>query len=193
MSKELIVLGGPNGAGKSTLATEYILNTRYAFLSADAIAARLSPANPAAAKIAAGRAFIERVNQALAGKNGFIIETTLSGRTAERTLRAARKAGFVIAITYVFLDSVETCIQRVHERVGKGGHLVSDADIRRRFSRSLRNFWHIYRPLADCWYLVYNSAQDPHIVADGYALDVAIRDSEVFDRFQKLLEAQRHD
>ena len=78
MSKELIVIGGPNGAGKSTLALQYIAQTGYQFLSADAIAARLSPSNPASAQIAASRNFINEVSNALAGENGFIIESTLS-------------------------------------------------------------------------------------------------------------------
>jgi hypothetical protein len=37
------------------------------------------------------------------------------------------------------------CVERVHERVLKGGHSVPEADIRRRFLRSVANFWWLYR------------------------------------------------
>ena len=125
-SKELIVLGGPNGAGKSTLAAEYVSRYQYPFLSADSFASQLSPQNPALAQVAAGRAFMDAVNDALAGNDGFIIESTLSGRSLAGTLRKARRAGFMITIAYVFLDSADTCVHRVHERARKGGHFVPE-------------------------------------------------------------------
>jgi hypothetical protein len=40
-------------------------------------------------------------------------------------------------------------------------------DIRRRFSRSLANFWHIYREIADYWYVVYNSSGELKWIASG--------------------------
>ena len=75
-------------------------------------------------------------------------------------MRDARSAGFGISIAYVFLQSADECVKRVAERVQKGGHSVPESDIRRRFPRSLRNFWHFYRPLADNWTLMYNPGEE---------------------------------
>jgi predicted ABC-type ATPase len=40
---------------------------------------------------------------------------------------------------FIALDSPEQNISRVHNRVAKGGHSVPDADVRRRYARSIAN------------------------------------------------------
>ena len=48
----------------------------------------------------------------------------------------------------------------------QGGHDVPAATVRRRYSRSLGNFFNIYRPIADSWLMLDNSALDaPNPVA----------------------------
>jgi len=77
--------------------------------------------------------------------------------------------GDVYAITVVFvtLDSPELCIARIQERVSQGGHPVPDADVRRRFGRARRLFWHLYRPLADSWQLFSNTGDGFDLIAAG--------------------------
>ena len=87
------------------------------------------------------------------------------------------------------MDSADTCVDRVNERVQAGGHDVPETDIRRRFARSIDNFWNLYRPLADHWLLIYNSSNQPQDVAIGNATDVSIRDAELFSQFQLLISA----
>lgn len=48
-------------------------------------------------------------------------------------------------------------IRRVKLRVALGGHSVPDDVVRRRFTRSLSNFYHLYRPLANDWVVFDNS------------------------------------
>jgi predicted ABC-type ATPase len=116
---------------------------------------------------------------------GFTSWNTLAGRTFRHVMRTARDAGFTITIVYLFLDSPDTCVQRVHERVLKGGHSVPEVDIRRRFLRSIRNFWRLYRPLADHWLLVYNAGNQPLDVAAGTAADISVHDAEVYAAFTR--------
>lgn len=186
-TRELIVVGGPNGAGKTTFAEDYVASFGARYIGADAIAAELSPGNPAQAQIAASREFIHRVEEAISGDGQFVIESTLSGRTFARLLKRAKKAGFEITILYLFIDSADTCINRVRARAEQGGHDVPEIDIRRRFVRSLQNFWHLYRPLADHWVLSYNSGTHPEDFAVGTMIEETILDTDLFSRFEQLL------
>lgn len=68
-----------------------------------------------------------------------MIETTLAGVTTTRHIRAAREAGFRVALVYICAEPVEVCIRRVAQRVALGGHAVPESDIRRRYRRSLAN------------------------------------------------------
>ena len=54
-------------------------------------------------------------------------------------IRAALERSFFTRLFYICLDDPERSIQRVSERVAQGGHDVPDADVRRRYARSLSN------------------------------------------------------
>ena len=67
----------------------------------------------------------------------FAVETTLAGRRHERRILAARERGFRIEIFCLGVADVETCLARIARRVSAGGHDVPEADVRRRFPRSM--------------------------------------------------------
>jgi len=188
-TKEMIVVGGPNGAGKTTFADEYVARRGCNYVGADAIAAQMSADDPASVQIAASREFLRQIGAAISGSDTFVVESTLSGRTFQKQLNSAKTAGFEIMIVYLFLDTADTCVDRVNERVQVGGHDVPELDIRRRFARSIHNFWNLYRPLADHWLLILNSSNQPQDIAVGTSTDVSIRDAELFSRFQLFVKA----
>ena len=186
--KELIVVSGPNGAGKTTFAKLFLSRHSSTYLSADAIAAELSPNDPTSAQLKAGREFLIRCQHHLAEATSLLMESTLSGRGLRHFLVSARDAGFQITLYHVFLDHADLCVARVQERVRKGGHDVPVPDIRRRFVRSAQNFWNIYRRLADQWVLVYNATVEFNEVAVGSVDTVSIQDEALFQIFLKQTE-----
>lgn len=134
----LWLLAGPNGAGKSTLA-KTVLSSIDEIVQPDEIAMVISPSIPAQAAIPAGRAAVRLRGEMLARRQSFAIETTLSGRTYLRVVRAAKTAGWKIGLIYIGLGSPDLAISRVRERVRAGGHDVPPTDVRRRYARSLGN------------------------------------------------------
>jgi predicted ABC-type ATPase len=157
-------------------------------LCADLIAKEFGHLDALAQQVEAGREFVRRSEAQLAGGVDFIIESTLSGRTLRSYLARARSAGFTITVVFVYLDSPETCIVRVRARVRGGGHNVPEEDIRRRFLRSCRNFWHIYREIADYWYVIYNSRGDFKRIASGEPNVTSILDVKSFREFLHLAD-----
>lgn len=63
------------------------------------------------------------------------------------------------------IASVQHSIQRVRERVKKGGHVVPIIDLKRRFLPSLYNFLGLYLPLADRAILYNSTLHPPKLVA----------------------------
>lgn len=186
--KELIVVAGPNGSGKTTFAQEYLSRHPFTYLSADAIAADLSPHAPEKAQFTAGRRFLTELAAKLKADKSIVVESTLSGRRFRRFLETARASGFATTIVMLFLDSPDTCVARVRERVHRGGHGVPESDVRRRFLRSLRNFWRSYRFLTDDWLLIYNAGSDFQDVAIGAGESVSVHDEAVFNQFLSMVE-----
>jgi predicted ABC-type ATPase len=186
--KELLVVGGPNGAGKSTFVASYLAEKSRPYLCADLIATELGHLDALAQQVEAGREFVRRTEAQLTLAEDFVVESTLSGRTLKSYLGRARDAGFKIAIVFIYLDSPDTCVRRVQARVRGGGHNVPEEDIRRRFLRSCRNFWHIYREIADYWYVIYNSSGEFKRIASGEPNTISILDAKAFGQFQQLVE-----
>ena len=151
----IYLIGGCNGAGKTTFARDFLPAEVKClrFLNADEIARGLSPLDPSAGQLKAGRVLLNEVHEAIRNHETFALESTLSGVTYIRSLRQARESGYEIELHYIWLATPEQAIARVRRRVREGGHNVPESDIRRRFSRSLVHLVRDYLPLATRWML----------------------------------------
>lgn len=139
----LTVFAGPNGSGKSSLIRQVEFEGRENLLEPDAIAKRINPETPLQAGVSAGREVLRRTAQYIQNAESFAVETTLAGSWTNSAIRAALARSFFTQLFYICLDSPERSIQRVRERVALGGHDVPDADVRRRYTRSLTNAGHV--------------------------------------------------
>jgi len=164
---ELYIIAGPNGAGKTTFAREFLPN--YAdcknFVNADLIAEGMAPFSPETAALRAGRMMLAEIESFAKTRVSFAFETTLSGRSYVPLLRKLKAQGYEIHLFFLWLKSVDLALSRVRERVSRGGHDVPELVIRRRFDRSMRNFFLYYRNLVDVWALFDNSGKVPQVIA----------------------------
>ncbi len=135
------VIAGPNGAGKTTFAMEYLPDVAGCahFINADLIAAGLSPFAPEREMLAASRIFLRELAERVQARDDFSFETTLSGRSYLKLVDTLMQQGWRVELIYLALPSVLMSKLRVAERVRHGGHNVSEADLERRFSRSLQH------------------------------------------------------
>lgn len=174
------IVGGPNGAGKTTFALRYLpaVAARHRFINADLIAAGLSPLDPQTVATTAGRIFLREIAAQIDRRADFAFETTLSGKTHLRTIRAMQRDGWQVHLFYLWLPDVEMAVARVRERVRDGGHDIPESVIRRRFERSLRGLMREYGPICDSVDCFDNSGDPPRLIfarsEDG--LDVRNRD-----------------
>lgn len=76
---------------------------------------------------------------AIQEKLDYSFESTLGANTIPGLLRDAANGGFNVRVWYVGLSSPELHISRVRRRVSRGGHPISESDIRRRYDASRAN------------------------------------------------------
>jgi len=177
------IIAGPNGAGKTTFAREFLPN--YAdcrnFINADLIAQGMSPFSPEAAAFRAGRVMLNEISLLARQNADFGFETTLSGRGHLSLIRRLKNKGYQVKVFFLWVPIVDIALSRIRDRVLEGGHHVPEADVRRRFERSIRNFFVHYGPLADSWMLFDNSENTPVVIADKKQGELGIMEPQAYN------------
>ena len=157
------IIAGPNGAGKTTFALHYLPQVADCrrFINADLIAAGLSPLAPDRQLAAASRLFLGEIEAARADGESFAFETTLAGRGYLKLIRDLRASNWRVELIYLALANVAMSRFRVAERVAHGGHAVPEADIVRRFPRSLHHLFTDYGVAVDRVRVFLNHGEQP--------------------------------
>ncbi|MFL5382822.1 MAG: AAA family ATPase [Longimicrobiaceae bacterium] len=191
-----VIVAGPNGAGKSTLAPKLLARELgiQIYVNPDVIAQGLAGFDPVSAGIRAGRIMHDRLEELRADRASFAVESTISGRSLRRVIRKLNASGYFTLLVYLWLPEPDLAVERVANRVRLGGHDVPDADIRRRFYRSVVNFEKVYRRITDQW-RVYHALKpldepEPRVIAHGVGdATVAILDEEAWLQIQTQVDA----
>ncbi len=169
MKKNLYIISGCNGAGKTTASYTVlpeILQCKE-FVNADEIAKGLSPFNPENVAIEAGRIMLSRIEELLNRNDTFSIETTLATKSYINLVKKAQEKGYCVNLIFFWLETPELAIQRVAERVSKGGHNIPSDVIKRRYISGIRNLFNIFMKEVDIW-TIYDNSRNPRVfVAKG--------------------------
>ncbi len=135
---QFIIIGGGNGSGKSTSAV-FVLPGVIPYINADEIAKALPEAEGENKDVRASRILLNAMDEYESQNKSFAIETTLASRSLAPRARRLQERGYQFQLLFFWLNSSELNIQRVAERVQKGGHHIPEDVIRRRYDNTLKN------------------------------------------------------
>ncbi len=175
-SKNVYIIAGPNGSGKTTFASKFL--PHYAkcpnFVNADLIAQGLSPFSPSSAAIKAGKLVLSQIYEFAKSGMDFSFESTLAGKLYANLFKELKTKGYNLHLFFLWVPNPQLAIVRIRDRVAEGGHHVPSEDVKRRFDRSIKNFFKLYMPLLDTWMLFDNSGIKPFLIAkkDNCEIDV---------------------
>jgi len=162
-------VAGPNGSGKSssyqTLDVEASARSVW-IINPDLLTVHLREAEGLSlydANLQAVRRIEAWLEASIQAHQSVGVETVLSTDKYRRLVVAAKALRFLVRLTYVILDSPQRCIERVRQRVKKGGHAVPEDKIVERYTRSLGQLpW--FLDLADEAWLLDNSDASPKLM-----------------------------
>lgn len=146
------IIAGVNGTGKSSfrgVLEGQRVNLGH-IIDPDAIAKNNNNDLFNASKIS-----VKKINNCLNNNISFTQETTLSGQSVIQTAKKARSKGYNIVLYYIGLSSAEESIDRIKNRVKKGGHNIPSPDVIRRFERRFNTLLKLI-PLCDEVYFYDN-------------------------------------
>ncbi len=183
----MYIIAGPNGSGKTTFATQFL--PAYAncprFINADLIAQGLSPFKPRTVAIKSRKLVLEQIHEYMDKGCSFGFETTLSGKLYLKLFEDMKTQGYRLHIFYLWIPTTRLALARIKNRVAEGGHPVPAGDVRRRFERSLTNFFGSYQAIANDWTLFDNSSTRPLMVAKRSSDKLEIFDQTRYNEIAK--------
>ncbi len=129
--KTYTIIGGVNGVGKSSFTgvlKEQSTDLGY-IIDVDKITAELG-----GNALTGGKAALSKIRDCISRGVSFTQETTLSGYKTEATAKQVKELGYRVRLFYVALDTVQESLERIQNRVNRGGHDIPRDDVLRRFS-----------------------------------------------------------
>ncbi len=124
------IIGGVNGVGKSSFTG--VLKERSTdlgvIIDVDKITAEMG-----GSALTGGKAALQKINDCISRGVSFTQETTLSGYKTEATAKQVKELGYHVRLFYVALDTATESLQRIENRVKRGGHDIPYDDVLRRF------------------------------------------------------------
>lgn len=188
---QFIIVAGVNGAGKSTLYMdnqELFIDTKR--VNADEILRQQhGDWRNATDNLHAMRIELKMIRTYLVQKQSFHMETTLAGngRTQRDLIAQSHEQGFSVTLLYIGVPSPQIAMNRVHQRVAKGGHGIPNDLILKRFQQSLNNLSAIARIVDDVkiytndqqFALVY-AREQAHVLLDNLSVESWLPSAESF-------------
>lgn len=124
------IVGGVNGVGKSSFTG--VLKERTTDLGTIIDVDKIT-VNLGGNALAGGKVALKKIRECISKGVSFTQETTLSGYKTEATAKEVKELGYRVRLFYVGLDTVEESLQRIENRVRRGGHNIPHDDVTRRF------------------------------------------------------------
>jgi len=130
--KTYTIVGGVNGVGKSSLSG--VLKVERLDLGHIIDVDKLAVENSCGA-IESGKLALTKIEDFLDRGLSFTQETTLSGQRTEKTIRIAKEKGYTVRLFYIGLNTLDESVERIKNRVLRGGHNIQEDDVERRFGK----------------------------------------------------------
>ena len=165
----IFVLAGCNGAGKSSIGGAALLESGVRFYNPDEAARKIAAANahlnppPTMGEVNAaawsqGRTLLER---AIDRHLDFAFETTLGGQTMSGLLERAAGEGLAVHGWFAGLTNVVLHVDRVRQRVARGGHDIPREKIVERYDGGRKNLVRLLPRLASLRVYDNSAEADP--------------------------------
>jgi predicted ABC-type ATPase len=104
----------------------------------------------------------------------------------------AQAKGYRVTLLFFWLRSPELAMQRVAERVSKGGHDIPVDIIRRRYVSGINNLFNLYATEVDYWAVFDNSDNPRTMVAKGGNNRVTVVLNEgLYTKLQRLCQNKK--
>ena len=128
---------------------------------------------------------LKRIDELLEKDVTFSIETTLATKSYINLVRRAQERGYSVKVLFFWLNSPRLAVQRVAERVSKGGHDIPTPTIKRRYIAGITNLFTLFMKEVDYWD-IYDNSEYPRkqIACGGKNVGTIVYEESIFANIQ---------
>lgn len=128
---------------------------------------------------------LQRIDEQLERDETFSIETTLATKSYINLVHRAQNKGYRVHLIFFWLETPELAVQRVAERVSKGGHNIPTDVINRRYMAGISNLFKFFMSNVDLW-MIYDNSRSPRefIAKGGRSISTDIVSKNVFNKIK---------
>ena len=104
-------------------------------------------------------------------------------------MRRAQEKGYRVHLIFFWLETPELAIQRVAERVSKGGHNIPIDIITRRYVAGISNLFNLFMNEVDSW-MIYDNSRSPRtfIAKGGRIAEFEVFSELVFNKIKSYVK-----
>lgn len=178
---DLYVIVGPNGSGKSTIIENSGIADRCPIIiNPDNFVKKFPDIEDLEQRYIAAMEYCREQREILLEQRvTFGFETVGTHEEKLEFIRRAKRNGYTIHVVFVDSGSAEKSIERVKQRVARGGHDVPADKIRKRYSRIIE-LLPTYFEIADEALYIVTWTDVPTILANKYEDRIEIEQDERF-------------
>ena len=146
----LTIIAEPNGAGKSTHSKELLGHLGIEAFDFDKefysiwASFDFDPLVEQGAFDRANELYLERRLFAIAQKQNFSFETNYHTKEIIEVINLFKSSDYRVELIFICLENVSLAIDRVKDRVAKGGHFVDELTIKERFEKGITHLDQTY-------------------------------------------------
>lgn len=135
-----VIFAGVNGAGKSTLYNTVVPTVDLGIrINTDEIVRTIGDWRNNQDQVRAGRIALKLRKECFEKRVSFNQETTLTGKNILKAIEEAKENGFTIHLYYVGVENPKIAIERIKQRVLRGGHDIPEEIVKKRYYETLKN------------------------------------------------------
>ena len=130
---------------------------------------------------------VKRLRELLETKKALHLKQTAAGTIYVKYLKEAKKRGYHINLTFLWLSSADLAVERVAKRVAQGGHHIPETTIRRRYLLGQKNLLKYYLPLVDHALILDNSyIESRKVIAEGSKIQLRIEIPHIWKKIESV-------
>ncbi len=180
--RECYLITGARGCGKTTLAKDFAVSKSFFHIDFDHL-----PKSPHSDSLEKYDPHLyQNIDDIIEKGASFVIESSLEIKYLFQIIKHLKEQKYKLVTIYIYIESGELGIRRKLLKDESFRKELKHLDrVEKSFFDNRYNFWYLYKPYSNEWYMLNNSENSFEYIALGDEIETTINKDYLFEGFLK--------